>query len=92
MLNYLNSQCCSITSEDGRQFRLLISELFSILLDIVIDCLLEDNDNPGPNMMNLQIFSPERKTGDALILKKISRLVWEHHGNVKLYVSVEPRF
>jgi hypothetical protein len=42
--------------------------------------------------MNIEIFSPERKTGEALMLKKISRLVWEHHGSVKLYVSVTPRF
>jgi len=34
--------------------------------------------------MNVQIFSPERETGEALVLKKKSRLVWEHHGNVKL--------
>jgi hypothetical protein len=42
--------------------------------------------------MNIVVFSPERKTGEALILKKISRLVWEHHGSVKLYVSVKPCF
>jgi len=34
--------------------------------------------------MNVQIFSPERKTGEALILEKISRLVWKHNGSVKL--------
>ena len=62
------------------------------LLDIVLQCNLEDIDHPGPNTMNFYIFSLERKTGEALILKKISRLVWEHHGSVKLYVSVIPRF
>jgi hypothetical protein len=39
--------------------------------------------------MNVHIFSSERKTGEALSLKKISRLVWEHHGSIKLYVSVK---
>ena len=89
-----NSQCYRMTSEGDRQFRLLISEfkLFSILLDIVIECSLEDTDHPGPNTMNVQIFNPESEMGEALMLKKISRLVWEHHGNVKLYVSLEPPF
>ena len=35
-------------------------------------------------MMNVQIFSPERETGEALVLEKISRLVWKHHGGIKL--------
>ena len=65
-----------------RQFRSLISILN--LLDIVLECNLEDIDHPGPTTMNVQIFSPERKTGEALILDKISRLVWKHHGSVKL--------
>jgi len=34
--------------------------------------------------MNVQIFGPERKTGEVLVLEKISRLVWKHHGNVWL--------
>jgi hypothetical protein len=39
--------------------------------------------------MNVHIFSSvERKTIEALIMKKISRLVWEHHGSVTLYVFV----
>jgi hypothetical protein len=63
-----------------------------MLLDLVLECDLEDIDHPGPNTMNVLIFSPERKTGEALILKKISRLVWEYHGSVKLYVYVQPRF
>ena len=83
MLNYYNSPCYCITSESDRQFRSLIY-LFSILLDIVLECNLEDVDHPGPTTMNVQIFSPERKTGEALILRKISRLVWKHHGDIKL--------
>ena len=58
--------------------------LFSILLDIILECNLEDTNDPGPTTMNVQIFSPERKTGEALILNKISRLVWKHHCSVKL--------
>ena len=58
--------------------------LISILLDIVLECNLEDTDHPGPTTMNVQIFSPERKTGETLILEKISRLVWKHHGDIKL--------
>ena len=65
--------------------------ILNFILDIVLECNLEDNDHQGPNTMNLQIFSLERKTGEALILKKISRLVWEHHASVKLYVSVKSR-
>jgi hypothetical protein len=92
-MNYLNnSQCYSITSESGRPFRSLISELLSILLDIVLECDLEDIDHPGPNTMDVHIFSSDRKTGEALILKKMSRLAWEHHGSVKLYVTVKFRF
>ena len=83
ILNYHNSQCYCITSECDRQFRSLIS-IFSILLDIVLECILEDTDHPGPTTMNVQIFSPERRTGEALTLTKISRLVWKHHGSIKL--------
>ena len=79
-----SSQCYCITSEIGRQYRSLISKLFLILLDIVLECNLEDTDHPGPTTMNVEIFSPERKTGESLILKEISRLVWKHHGSVKL--------
>jgi hypothetical protein len=90
--NYRNSECYRITSESVRQFHSLISELFSILSDIILECILGDIDHRGPNTMNVQIFSPERQTGEALLLKKISHLVWEHHGSVKLYVSVKSRF
>ena len=84
MLKYRNSQY-SITSESGRQFLSFISKLLlPILLDIVLECNLEDIDHPGPNTMNVQIINHESKTNEALILKKISRLVWEHHGSVKL--------
>jgi hypothetical protein len=79
-----NSECYCITSESCHQFRPLISKLFSILLDFILECNLEDTDHPGPTTMNVQISSPERKTSEALILKKISRLVWEHHGSVKV--------
>jgi hypothetical protein len=82
-LNYRNSQCYCITSESDRQFRSLYLN-FSILLDIVLECNLEDTDHPAPTTMSLKILSPERKMGEALILKKISRLVWKHHGSVKL--------
>ena len=91
VLNYRNSQSYCITSESDRQFRSL-RYLFSILLDIVLECNPEDTDHLGPTTMNVQIFSPERKTGEALILNKISRLVWKHHGNVKPQVSAKPRF
>jgi hypothetical protein len=42
--------------------------------------------------MNVQIFSPEKKTGETLTLNKISGLVWKHHGSVKLLVSAKPHF
>ena len=84
MLKYPNSECYCITSESGRQFRSLISKLFSIFLDIVLECNLEDTDHPGPTTMNVQILSPERKTDEALILKKESQLVWKHQGGVEL--------
>ena len=58
--------------------------MFSIILDIVLECDLQDADHSGPTAMNVQIFSSERKEGQALILKKVSRLVWEHHGTVEL--------
>jgi len=54
------------------------------ITNIVIECDLEETDHPGQTTMNVQIFSPERKTGEALIMEKISRLVWKHHGSVKL--------
>ena len=84
MLINSNSQCYHITSKRtrSRQFRSLISKLFSILLDIVLECDLEDTDHPGPTSMNVQVFSHERKTDEALILEKVSRLVWKHHGGV----------
>ena len=62
----------------------MISKLLSILLDIVLECNLGDTDHPGPTTMNVQIFSPERKTGEVLVLMKGSRLVWKHHGSVEL--------
>ena len=58
--------------------------LFTILLDIVLECNLEDTDHPGPATMNVQIISPEREMGEALILEKISQLAWKHHGTLKL--------
>ena len=63
------------------KFSSLISKF---LLDIVLECYLDDADDPGPTTMNIHVFSPERKTGEVLILKKISRLVWKHLGTVKL--------
>ena len=79
-----SSQCYCITSEIGRQYHSLISKLFLILLDIVLECNLEDTDCPGLTMMDAQIFSPERKTDEALIFKNISQLVWKHDGSVKV--------
>ena len=85
ILNYPNSQCYRITSESGCQFCLLISKLFSTLLDIVLECNLADTDDLSPTTMNVMMFSPERKTGEALILKKkVSRLAWKHRGSVEL--------
>ena len=85
MLNYRNSQCYCITSEsDHREFHSLISKIFSILLDIVLECILEDTNHPGPTSMDVQIFSAERKTSETLILEKISQLVWKHHSSIKL--------
>ena len=45
---------------------------------------MEDTDHPSPTTMNVHILSPDKKTGEALILKKTSQLVWKHHGGVKL--------
>ena len=39
--------------------------------------------------MNVQIFGPERETGEALTLEKISGLVWKHGGSLKLLVSLK---
>ena len=63
-----------------------------MLSDIELECSPEETDRPGPTTMNLQIFSPERKTGEALTLEKKSALVWKHDGSVKLLVSFKPRF
>ena len=82
MLNYRNSQCYCITSESDRQ--ILLTDLSSILLDIELECSLEGTDHPVPTKMNVHIFSPERKTGETLVLERISRLVWMHRGSVKL--------
>jgi hypothetical protein len=60
-----------------------------MLLDIVLECSLKDAVHPGPTTMSIRIFSPERKTGEALSLEKISGLVWKHHGSVKMLVSVK---
>ena len=42
-----------------------------MLLDIELECSLVETDHPGPTTMTLQIFSPERKTGEALTLEEI---------------------
>ena len=84
IVNYRNSQCYCITSERSRQFRSSVSKLLSILLDIILECNLEGNDHPGPTTMNVEIFSPERKTGETLILKNVSLLVWKHYGRVEV--------
>ena len=69
----------------GRLFHSLIIKLFSILLDIVLECNLGDtDDHPGPITMNIQIFSPGRNPSEDLILEKISRLAWKHSGVIKL--------
>ena len=54
------------------------------MLDIVLECNPEDTAHPGPTTMNVDIFCSESKTGEALILEKISPLLWKHHGSVKL--------
>ena len=82
MLNYRNSQCYCITSESDRQ--ILLADLCSISLDIELECSLEGTDHPVPTKMNVQIISPERKTGEALILEKMSGLVWKHRDSVEL--------
>ena len=82
MLNYHNSQCYCITGESDRQ--ILLTDLCSILLDIELECSLEGTDHPVPTKMNVQIISPKRKTDEALILEKISGLVWKHRGSVEL--------
>ena len=91
MLTNCNSQCYNISSKRTRN-SLFRSLLFSILLDIVLECNLEDTDHPSPTTMNVQVFSYERKTDETLILKKVSRLVWKYHGVVKVYVSFKPRY
>ena len=42
-----------------------------MLFDTELECSPEEIDHPGPTAMNLQIFSPERKTGEALTLEEI---------------------
>lgn len=44
--------------------------------------------------MNVEIYNPGRETGEALILKKISRLVWKHQavGLSNLVFKTQPIF
>ena len=58
--------------------------LISILLDIVIECTVDDPDHPGPTTMNVEVFRPERATGEPLTLEKISSLAWQHKDAIKL--------
>ena len=57
---------------------------FSVLLDIVIECTVEDPDQPGPTTMNIEVSTPERRTGETLTLEKISSLEWRHNNTIKL--------
>lgn len=45
-------------------------------------------------MVDVEVLSPERKTGEALILEKISSLEWQHNdgSGIKVYVSVISKF
>lgn len=73
------------------QVRLIITNsirIFSTVLDMVIECTLEDADQPSPTMMNVTIVSPQRSTGEPLVLQKISPLEWKHNDGIDLYVSV----
>ena len=82
MLKYRNSQCYRITSESDCQ--ILLTDIYSILLDIELECSLEGTDHRVPTKMNVQIISPKRKTSEALNLEKIFGLVWKHRGSVEL--------
>jgi len=54
------------------------------LLDITIECILENSDHFNPTMMDVECFSSEKEQGEILHFEKMSSQEWKHNGAIAL--------
>jgi hypothetical protein len=71
------------------QVRMLITKPFAIyshlLLDIAIECVLDNSDHFNPTMMDVNFFSSEtEEQGEVLHFEKVSSQEWKHNGAIAL--------
>jgi hypothetical protein len=68
--------------------RIPITKLFAIyshpLLDVIIECILDNSDPFSPTMIDVEVFSSEKKQGEILHFKKVSSLEWKHNAAIAL--------
>jgi hypothetical protein len=55
-----------------------------LLLDITIECILENCDHFHPTMMDVDFFSSEKEQGKVLHFEKVSSQEWKNNGAVAL--------
>ena len=67
---------------------MLITKPFPIyshlLLDITIECVLDNYDPFNPTMMEVDFFSSKNKQGEILHFEKVSSQEWKHNGAIAL--------
>jgi hypothetical protein len=55
-----------------------------LLLDITIECILDNSDHFNPTMMDVDFFSSEKEQGEVLHFEKVSSQEWKHNGAIAL--------
>ena len=55
-----------------------------LLLDIAIECILDNSDPFNTTMMEVDFFSSEKKQGEILHFEKVSSQKWKHNGAIAL--------
>jgi hypothetical protein len=70
------------------QVRMPITKHFAIdfypLLDIAIECILDNSDHFNPTMMDVDFFSSEKEQGETLHFEKVSSQEWKYNATIAL--------
>jgi hypothetical protein len=80
-----NTPCSKwyITGEDANKQSLFA--LYShLLLDISIECMLDNSDHFNPTMMEVNLFSSEKGQGEVLHFQKVSSQEWKNNAAIVL--------
>ena len=65
-----------ITGEDANNKAFCYSHE---LLDIAIECILDNSDHFNPTMMDIDFFTSEKEQGEILHFEKVSSQEWKHN-------------